>query len=103
MADIVQIRRDSTDNWQSVNPILADGEIGFNTTNRKLKIGNGATAWNNLLYTVDDVPTNLSEFINDINYDDRYFTETEIAMLLNDKVTIPTQAEWDNFRLTLQG
>lgn len=50
MADIIQIRRDSAADWTSVNPTLAQGEIGFETDTGKIKIGDGATAWVGLLY-----------------------------------------------------
>lgn len=50
MADIIQIRRDTAANWTSVNPTLAQGEMGFETDTKKLKFGDGSTAWNSLLY-----------------------------------------------------
>lgn len=34
----------------------------------------------------DDIPTKLSEFTNDIDFDDRYYTESEIDSKLNTKV-----------------
>ena len=46
----IQIRRDTGTNWSSANTVLAEGEIGLNTTNDRYKIGDGTTAWNNLLY-----------------------------------------------------
>lgn len=42
----IQVRRDTAANWTSENPTLASGEIGFETDTNKLKIGDGATAWN---------------------------------------------------------
>ena len=53
MADMIQIRRDTASNWTSVNPILAQGELGAETDTSKLKIGDGATAWTSLGYLVD--------------------------------------------------
>src|SRR3990167_3594532 len=50
MATIIQQRSDTAANWASVNPILAQGESGFETDTNRTKIGNGATAWNSLLY-----------------------------------------------------
>ena len=50
MAQQIQIRRDTSSNWSSVNPILAQGEIGFETNTGKIKIGDGTTAWNSLNY-----------------------------------------------------
>jgi len=51
----IQVRRDTAINWTSVNPILAQGEIGYETDTGKFKIGNGTLAWTNaaLLYATD--------------------------------------------------
>ena len=46
----IQFRRDTGSNWASANTILADGEMGINTTTNQFKIGNGSTAWNSLSY-----------------------------------------------------
>lgn len=43
-------RTDTTENWESANPILDNGEIGFNSSNRQFKFGDGITSWNNLEY-----------------------------------------------------
>lgn len=48
----VQIRRDTTTNWSSVNPILLDGEMGYDTVLKCLKIGDGVTPWNSLPYFI---------------------------------------------------
>ena len=50
MATRIQLRRDTLLNWSTVNPILAEGEIGIETDTDKLKIGNGIDAWNILNY-----------------------------------------------------
>lgn len=42
------MRRDTAANWVAVNPVLSSGEFGWDTTNRMLKIGDGATSWNSL-------------------------------------------------------
>lgn len=47
---VIQVRRDTAANWESVNPTLAAGEIGFDTTNNQIKIGNGTLAWTALDY-----------------------------------------------------
>jgi len=49
--DLIQVRSDTSANWTSVNPILATGEIGFETNTGKFKIGTGSTAWSSLPYT----------------------------------------------------
>jgi hypothetical protein len=45
-------RRGTAALWASTNPIMADGEIGFetNVNPHKMKVGDGATAWNSLPY-----------------------------------------------------
>lgn len=53
MADRIQIRRDTAANWTSANPVLAVGELGFETDTLKLKIGDGSTAWSSLSYALD--------------------------------------------------
>lgn len=50
MADLIQFRRDTAANWTSANPILAQGELGFETDTSKYKLGDGSTAWNSLSY-----------------------------------------------------
>jgi hypothetical protein len=44
------IRRDTAANWTAANPVLLQGEWGFETDTGKLKIGDGATAWSALSY-----------------------------------------------------
>lgn len=46
----ILVRRDTSTNWSTNNPVLAAGEIGFDTTVGKHKIGDGSTAWNSLPY-----------------------------------------------------
>jgi len=46
----IQFRRDTAANWTSVNPLLAQGEIGLETDTVRLKFGNGINDWNSLPY-----------------------------------------------------
>ena len=50
MADIVQIRRDTATNWTNANPTLANGEQGYETDTKKMKVGDGSTTWTSLAY-----------------------------------------------------
>ena len=51
MADrIISFRPDTAANWASNNPVLSQGEGGDETDTRKIKIGDGSTAWNSLEY-----------------------------------------------------
>lgn len=64
MALQIQLRRDTSSNWTSVNPILAQGEIGIETNTLKFKIGNGSTAWNSLAYATSDTATSATNLAN---------------------------------------
>lgn len=44
----IRIRRDTSANWTSQNPILGSGELGLDTTLNILKVGDGTTAWSTL-------------------------------------------------------
>lgn len=46
----IQFRRGTASEWSSVNPTLADGEMGIETNTKLFKIGNGSDTWNNLDY-----------------------------------------------------
>ena len=47
----IQFRRDTAANWTSSNPILGQGEFGYETDTMKYKLGTGSTAWNSLAYS----------------------------------------------------
>ena len=47
----IQLRRDTADNWTAINPILAEGEIGYETTGfKRMKVGDGKNRWAALSY-----------------------------------------------------
>lgn len=46
----IQLRRDISTKWTEINPILMEGEVGFEIDTKLRKIGDGITAWNNLDY-----------------------------------------------------
>lgn len=50
----IQIRKGTSGDWASSNPTLAPAEMGLETDTKKLKIGDGTTAWNNLRYVAFD-------------------------------------------------
>ena len=50
MANKIQLRRDTADNWNRVNPVLDDGEPGLDIDSNQIKYGDGATAWMDLPY-----------------------------------------------------
>ena len=50
----IQIRRGVASDWSSVNPILAAGEMGYETDTNKFKFGNGTGTWSTLSYATSD-------------------------------------------------
>ena len=50
MAQQIQFRRGTAAQWTSVNPTLAEGEVGAETDTGRLKVGNGTQNWVNLGY-----------------------------------------------------
>jgi hypothetical protein len=50
MANIIQLRRDLADNWTFTNPLLAQGEYGYELDTFTFKIGDGITYWRDLPY-----------------------------------------------------
>ena len=47
---VIQFRRGTSTEWSEVNPILREGEPGFEVDQLRLKIGNGTTPYNDLPY-----------------------------------------------------
>lgn len=63
----IQLRRDSASNWTSNNPILQAGELGYDTTNSRFKVGiasDNTSRWNALPY-LNVLPTELTELAQD--------------------------------------
>ena len=54
-----QLRGDIAANWEGKNPVLLRNEPGFDTTNNRLKMGDGVTAWNDLPFLAPEVVNNL--------------------------------------------
>lgn len=58
------LRRSLAASWASRNPILGEGEPGYEKDTNRIKIGDGITRWNDLPYFVTD-PASLQEHVND--------------------------------------
>jgi len=48
MAYRIILRRDTEANWNTNNPVLSSGELGYSTDTFTLKIGDGQSAWTSL-------------------------------------------------------
>jgi hypothetical protein len=47
---VIKHRSGSASQWTSANPVLAAGELGFETDSDFFKIGNGTSTWSQLPY-----------------------------------------------------
>lgn len=83
----IQLRRGTAAQWTAANPILADGEMGIESDTRKVKIGNGSTAWNSLPYNLlgdvaDDAVTTakiLNGAVTEAKLANNAVTNTKVA------------------------
>ena len=68
MAILIQFRRATSTEWQTVNPVLAEGEPGFEIDTGRFKIGDGTTRWNDLPYFSGGGGVSPAGNIGDIQY-----------------------------------
>ncbi len=64
MATRMQQRRGTAQQWTDADPILAAGEIGFETDTNQFKIGDGVNAWSDLSYfkNLEDLGGSLDDY-----------------------------------------
>lgn len=67
MATRIQVRRGTTSEWNTANPTLEEGEIGYNSTLSQIKVGDGTSVWADLDYFVSDTSlgTSLGTYVQD--------------------------------------
>ncbi len=75
MATQIQIRRDTAGNWYGNNTVLSVGEFGYETDTKRIKIGDGASFYNNLHYVHDPTAPTQERidnpiYLNKIEVDD---------------------------------
>jgi hypothetical protein len=93
MATRMQQRRGTAAQWTAANPILAAGEIGFETDTSKFKMGNGSSTWSALQYFANaaelaaiiggDMPAllnSLDELAQAINDDPQFYLTMGTAL-----------------------
>ena len=90
----ITIRKGSSSQWSSTNPVLASGEPAFDTTNNILKIGNGVSNWNSL-NSISANPeiyqyNNTSNFPSSGNINYLYITTDSSRLYLISLKTIQT-------------
>lgn len=65
MATRMQQRRGTATQWTDADPILASGEIGFETDTNQFKIGDGVNHWSDLSYfkNLEDLGGSLDDYV----------------------------------------
>jgi len=86
MTKILQIKRDTVSNWALINPVLAEGEQGYETDTSKMKIGNGATTWTTLPYFADSAWGDITGTLTD-----QTDLQTEFDLKANKELEINNQ------------
>lgn len=46
--DLIQYRRGLAEEWAAADPVLADGEVGFDRTAVEIRVGDGTSPWSAL-------------------------------------------------------
>ena len=107
MVQRVQVRRGVASLWTTVNPILVDGEPGFETDTGYVKFGNGTSPWAALPYLAAPEATDAviwagTDAVTRVS--PRRLFSSSIEQALTDGATItPNFAAGVNFSVTLAG
>ena len=85
----IRIRRDIKENWESVNPILKEGEMSFCIDEFMIKFGDGKTPWKDLDCVIDiaGLKTALTEYETNLAEFDELMKEMEDAIAKVDGIT----------------
>lgn len=88
-----KVRRGQSQVWADINPILADGEPGYELDTHRLKIGDGEKSWNELPY-IGGSSTEIPEL-------QEYVTKEEIESLV--KAYIPSSEKENQIKVLSDG
>ena len=88
-----KIRRGQSQVWADINPILADGEPGYELDTHRLKIGDGEKSWNELPY-IGGSSTEIPEL-------QEYVTKEELESLV--KAYIPSSEKENQVKVLSDG
>lgn len=91
----MQQKRGTADQWETANPLLLAGEIGFETDTNKMKVGDGTNNWNDLDYLVGS-ETNDATASSGNNY-------VDATLVIENPTIIDTavQSEWRSLKYVI--
>jgi hypothetical protein len=76
MSVSIRLRQDTAELWENRDPVLHQGELGVDTTNMKMKLGDGFTRWNALPY-VGDLDEVRAEYGNQTDFNETFEQSTQ--------------------------
>ena len=100
MSTDIQIRHDSLSNWNIADCIMKVGEMGVDTTNWRVRIGDGVSKWSELEPFLNALNANhheLEEKVTNVDEDEyviwdsvseTYLKQSRRVLLENDSITI---------------
>jgi hypothetical protein len=98
MATEIRLRRGTAAAWTAANPTLASGEVGYETDTRKLKVGDGSTAWASLSYFIGNLPGATLNDLGDVTITSAAsgdFLRWNGSAWINDAVNLSTDTVGD--------
>ena len=87
MATLIQIRRGTSGEWTSADPILNSGELALSTDLGRLKVGNGSSTWSSLPYITALNTDHLLEGSSNL-----YFTNSRAIIATSDAIASASAA-----------
>ena len=62
----IQARKGTATDWSTQNPVLASGELGYDLTNKILKLGDGTSSWTSL-GSINLSSSNITDFNSSVS------------------------------------
>lgn len=86
---IIRTRRGTSAAWTAANPVLDSGEVGYDTTAGKFKVGDAVTAWAGLPYFLESYISSKITAPADPNADRILFWDDSAGVFTHLSVTAP--------------
>ena len=94
---VIKLRRGTSSQWTSANPVLAAGEIGLETDTLRTKYGNGTSTWTALSYSVADASGTSSVDWSSVLNKPSTFTPSAHTHVLTDVTDVTATATELNY------
>lgn len=101
MAVKIQYRRDTSANWASDNPILSEGELGWDLTVKGFKVGDGTTAWSSLDFS-NNTAESIASIIHAASTKNTPVDADEVGLIDSAASNVLKKLTWANLKATLK-